>query len=163
MLFRSKGQFGDIASLTTYIGGCLYGYVKINFPVTEVVKAIENGENKMIGVVEVEHIGCETVIRVNNEFLKCFPGSMVFLDPEGHLFYDLELGLFVAGYKRASIIENGTKVKILSSGLIGTVQGTDFENSEEDLSDLNYYIVPEGKTFNDELMVHKDDVFAFVF
>lgn len=54
-----------------------------------------------------------------------------------------------------NIIPDNTTVKILVNGtyIYGTVQGNDEENSEENLENLNYYVVPTGKIFNDEIMV----------
>lgn len=56
--------------------------------------------------------------------------------------------------KLTTILNDGTIVKLINKGrvIIGTIAGNDAENSEIDLNDLNYYIIPIGKTFNDEIM-----------
>ena len=56
--------------------------------------------------------------------------------------------------KLTTILNDGTIVKLINRGkvIIGTIAGNDAENSEIDQNDLNYYIIPIGKTFNDEIM-----------
>ena len=59
------------------------------------------------------------------------------------------------------ILENGTKVRIYDvAGKVteGTIQGNDEENCEGDLSNLNYYVVPNGENFDNEIMVHWNSI-----
>jgi len=60
-----------------------------------------------------------------------------------------------------TILKDGTKVRIydqIGEFLDGTIQGNDKDNSLDDLSDLNYYVVPNGEIFDDEIMVHWKDI-----
>lgn len=63
--------------------------------------------------------------------------------------------------KKENIIEDGTEVLIVP-GIIGTIQGNDSEDCEVDnngnLIDLNYYIVPLGKTFDKEIMTIEPEI-----
>lgn len=123
-----------------------------------ILEAIELGNDMAIGRIEVQNIGIETVVWLNKDFLKCFPSSKAFLATNNSLFQSLEDGLVELGYEKISILENGTKVKIKSCGTEGTIGGNDLEDSEDDLSNLNYYVIPTGKSFDDEIMTHKDDI-----
>ena len=55
--------------------------------------------------------------------------------------------------KKTTILEDGLRVKITNQDpvIYGTIAGNDSDNSEEDLSNLNYYIIPDGKTWNEEI------------
>lgn len=123
-----------------------------------VLQAIELGNDMAIGKVEVEHSGGEAIVRIGDEFLKCFPATDVFYPSDSESFKDLEMRLKEIGFKPLAILENNTKVMIKSLGVEGIIGDNDLENSEDDLYNLNYYVIPTGKTFDDEIMVHKDDV-----
>ena len=56
-----------------------------------------------------------------------------------------------------TILKDGTKVRIydmFGEVIDGTIHGNDEEMCEGDLTNLNYYVVPNGKTFDDEIMIH---------
>lgn len=53
------------------------------------------------------------------------------------------------------LISNNTRV-LVHRNWIGTIQGNDQENSEE-FENINYHVVPEGKTFDDEYMCPTDE------
>lgn len=64
--------------------------------------------------------------------------------------------------KKENIIEDGTKV--LTGGFVATIQGNDSESCEltekGEYIDINYYVVPLGKTFNDEHMSLDDEFYV---
>ena len=125
-----------------------------------ILEAIELGNDMAIGRIKVENIGMETIIHIGKAFIKCFPGSKSFIPTNNSIFVELEKGLIELGYEKIVVLENGTKVKIKGLNIKGTIGGNDLENSEDDLSNLNYYVIPIGKSFDDEIMVHKDDIEA---
>lgn len=53
------------------------------------------------------------------------------------------------------LVPNGTKVKI-HNDWIGIIAGNDEEDTNE-FENINYYVVPEGKTFDDEYMCSRSD------
>lgn len=53
------------------------------------------------------------------------------------------------------IVPDGTRVKVHNSW-IGIIQGNDLDNTDE-FKNLNYYVVPDRKSFDDEYMCLRED------
>ncbi|MDF2879977.1 MAG: hypothetical protein K0R54_534 [Clostridiaceae bacterium] len=152
-----EGQFGDITSLEEYIEECLYDYITLKLPINIILDAIEDDCDKAFGNFIVNHIGVETVVSFNEEFVKCYPAYKKYYESKSNLFYDLELVLEKNGYKAIKILEEGIKVKIKSLDIVGVVKIDDTVDIDEDY-EINYLVIPEDKTLFNEIVVSDDDL-----